>query len=191
MNEKNDSRECQDTESIYSGKFSHVPSQLAIVPSLCGMLSRDRSLRPYNGICLVHGETFIGSPRAVIDSSSTPYQGMLHFWNQSATGGNPVRYSTGKLVARSEKRNRETLPTPRSARKPSFFPAEGSHPPNYMADQSRPQISELQFDKFPTLSTFSCWRTRLRTQVSACSSSPWKAMLWIKEVEMVDSVDVF
>ena len=35
---------------------------------------------------------------------------MLHSWNQSATGGNPVRGTTGKLVARSEERNRETIP---------------------------------------------------------------------------------
>ena len=30
----------------------------------------------------------------------------------------------------------------------SFFPAEGMHPQNYMADQYKLQISELQFDKF-------------------------------------------
>ena len=36
----------------------------------------------------------------------------------------------------------------------SFFPAEGSHPQNYVADQSRLQISELHFDKFPTPPTF-------------------------------------
>ena len=43
MNYMNDSRESQDIESICIGKLSHVPSQLAIVPSLCGM--RDQSLR--------------------------------------------------------------------------------------------------------------------------------------------------
>ena len=36
-------------------------------------------------------------------------QGILHSWNQSATGENPVRESTGKPVARSEWRNRESL----------------------------------------------------------------------------------
>ena len=119
------------------------------------------------------GKRFLTVPRAVIDSSSSAYQGILHSWNQSATGGNPVRDSTGKLVARSEERNRETIPTPRLARRPStlnsFFPAEGSHPQNNMADQSRFQISELQFDKFPTPSPFSCWKMRFKTQVSACS----------------------
>ena len=58
-----------------------------------------------------------------------------------------------------------------------------------MADQSKLQISELQFEKFATPSTFSCWKIRFKTQVSACSSFPSVAMLWIKEVEMVDSVD--
>ena len=73
----------------------------------------------------------------------------------------------------------------------SFFPAEGVFPQNHVADQQRLQISELHFDKFPTPSTFSCWKIRFKTQVSAFSGSPSEAMLWIKEVEMVDSVDDF
>ena len=43
--------------------------------------------------------------------------------------------------------------------------------------------------KFTTPSTFSCWKIRFKTKVSACSSSPSEAMLWIKEVEMVDSYE--
>ena len=43
-----------------------------------------------------------GSPRAAIDSSSTPYQGKFHSRNHSATGRNPVQANTGKLVAGSE-----------------------------------------------------------------------------------------
>ena len=39
MNCMNDSREFQDVESICSGKLSHVPSQLAVVPSPRSMLS--------------------------------------------------------------------------------------------------------------------------------------------------------
>ena len=70
------------------------------------------------------------------------------------------------------------------------FPAEGGYPQNHMADQQKLWISELQFDKFLlTLTTFSCWKIRFKTQVSYCSSSPSEAMLWTKEVEMVDSLD--
>ena len=71
----------------------------------------------------------------------------------------------------------------------SLFPAEGTFPQNYVAGQQRLEISELQFDKFLSLSTLSCWKIKFKTQVSACSSSLSEAMLRIKEVEMVDSVD--
>ena len=51
-------------------------------------------------------------------------------------------------------------------------------PQNYMAGQQRQQISELQFDKFPYPQSFSTY-----------SDFPSEAMLWINEVEMVDSLD--
>ena len=57
----------------------------------------------------------------------------------------------------------------------------GDSSKNYGADQQRLQISDLHFDKFPTPATFACWKIRFKTEV--CT------MLWIKEVEMVDSVD--
>ena len=62
-------------------------------------------------------------------------------------------------------------------------------PQNSIADQQRLQMSELQFDKIPTPSTFSCWKIRFQTQVSSCSDFPSEAMLRIKEVEMIDSLD--
>ena len=43
----------------------------------------------------------------------------------------------------------------------------------------------------PTPSTFSGWKIRFNTQVSSCSGFPSEPMVWIKEVEMVDSVDEF
>ena len=51
------------------------------------------------------------------------------------------------------------------------------------------QISELYFDKFPTSATFACWKIRFKTEVCSCSQFPSEAVLWIKEVELVDSVD--
>ena len=102
-----------------------------------------------------------------------------------------MRLSTGRHVARSEEQKRDNIPTPRFARRPSirnsFFPAEV--PQNSMADQPRLQISELHFDNFSTLSAFSCWKIRFKTQEGACSKSRSEAMLWTEEVEMVDSVD--
>ena len=64
----------------------------------------------------------------------------------------------------------------------SFSPA--------MVDQQRLQISELHFDTFSTPSTFSCWKIiRFKTKVCSCSDFPSEAILWIEDVEKVDSVD--
>ena len=57
------------------------------------------------------------------------------------------------------------------------------------ADQQRLQISDLHFDKFPTPATFACWKMRFKTEVCTCSQFRTEAMQWIKEVELVDSVD--
>ena len=40
-----------------------------------------------------------------------------------------------------------------------------------------------------TPATFACWKTRFKTEVCTCSQFPAEAMLWIKEVELADSVD--
>ena len=58
MNHMNDSREFQDVQSICSEKLSHVFSQSAIVPSPCGMLSRNQSPRPDTWNLLGIGKRF-------------------------------------------------------------------------------------------------------------------------------------
>ena len=42
--------------------------------------------------------------------------------------------------------------------------------------------------KFPAPATFACWKIRFKTEVCTCSQFPTEAILWIKEVEKVDSV---
>ena len=73
--------------------------------------------------------------------------------------------------------------------KNSVIPSEGEFSKKYAADQQRLQTSDLHFDKFPTPATFACWKIRFKTKVCTCSQFPTEAMLWIKEVELVDSVD--
>ena len=60
---------------------------------------------------------------------------------------------------------------------------------NYGADQQRLQISDLHFDKFPNPATFACWKIRFKAEVCTCSQFPTEAMLWIREVERVETVD--
>ena len=73
--------------------------------------------------------------------------------------------------------------------KNSVIPSEGDSSKNYGADQQRLQISDLHVDKFPTPATFAFWKIRFKTEVCTCSQFPTEAMHWIKEVEMVNSVD--
>ena len=92
-----------------------------------------------------------------------------------------------------ERRTADTTLDPRfqpgtSARNSVIF-SGGDSSNNYGADQQRLQISELHFDTFPTTATFACWKIRFKTEVCTCSQFPTEAMQWIKEVEMVDSVD--
>ena len=53
----------------------------------------------------------------------------------------------------------------------------------------RLQISELHFDKFPPPQTFSFWKIRFKIDVCICSNFLTEAMLWIKEVVMINLVD--
>ena len=71
----------------------------------------------------------------------------------------------------------------------SLVPSERRLSKNYGSDQQRLQISDLHFDKFPNPATFACWKIRFMTEVCICSQFPSEALLWIKEVEMVQSVD--
>ena len=88
----------------------------------------------------------------------------------------PVPQATGTktFFARDDKQNRGTIPMPTFACRPStmrsFSPVE--IPQNPMVGQQRQQISELQFDKFPTQHSFLCWKIRFMNQVSACSDFP-------------------
>ena len=62
-------------------------------------------------------------------------------------------------------------------------------PQNHMVRQQRQQISELQFDKVPDPQSFSVWKIRFTNQATTCSDFPSDAMLWITELEMVDSLN--
>ena len=71
----------------------------------------------------------------------------------------------------------------------AFDPDEVRFSKDYGADQQGLQISELHFDKFPTSATYACWKKRFKTEVCTCSEFSTEAVLWINEVEMVESVD--
>ena len=186
-----DSRDFQDAESVRSGQ-SHVASQPVSFPPHPvpgGMLSRSIGMPSRNdkppSIWDTHGisgNVFV-NPDA---SSSAPYLQELNPWSSGRE--EPIHSST---VEKSEKQIQVQDQRCQSgpSAKSSVIPSEGDFLKNYGADQQRLQISDLHSDNFPTPATFACWKIRFKTEVCICSQFPTEAMLWIKEVEMVDSVD--
>ena len=170
----NDSREFKDAESVCSGP-SHVPSQPALLPPCRdpgGLLSRND--QPPD----------IWNSQGI--SSSSTYPGGFNPWISNVTE------HTSPHVT-SERQTPDTVQDLRCQSGPSarnsFDLGEGRFSKDYCADQQRLQISEHHFDKFHTPTTFACWKIRFKTEACTCSHFPTEAMLWIKEVEMVDSVD--
>ena len=134
-----------------------------------------------------HGisEKFFANPDA---SSSGPFPQELNPWSSSTE--EPLHSST---VEKSERRTQDQdqrCQSGQSAKNSVIFSGRDSLK-NYETDQQRLQISDLHFDKFPTPATFACWKMRFKTGVCTCSQFPTEGMHWIKEVEMVDSVDDF
>ena len=187
----NDSKEFQDAESIRSGN-SHVASRPVSFPPhpipermlsrSTGMPSRREgppSIWDTHGIS---GNVF-ANPDA---SSSAPFPQELNQWSSSIE--EPLHSSTVEKSER-QKQNRDLRCQSGPSAKDSVIFSGGDSSKNYGADQQRLQISDHHFDKFPTPATFACWKTRFKTEVRTCSQFPTEAMQWIKEVEMVDSVD--
>ena len=102
----------------------------------------------------------------------------------------PLHSSTVAKSARRTQDQDQRCHSGQSAKNSVIF-SGGDSSQNYGADQQRLQISDLHFDKFPTPATFASWKIRFKTEACTCSQFPTEAMHWIKEVEMVDSVDVF
>ena len=191
INCMNGSRDFQDAESIRSGN-SHVTSRLMSFPPHPipeGMLSRSfgvpsrregpPSFRDTHGIS---GNVF-ANPDA---SSSAPYPQELNQWSSGRE--EPLHSSTVEKSERQTQDEDQRCQSGQSARNSVIF-SGGDSSKNYGADQQRLQILDLHFDKFPTPATFACWKIRFKTEVCTCSKFPTEAKQWIKEVEMVDSVD--
>ena len=132
---------------------------------------------------MVNRETFFVNPDA---SPSAHYLQELRPWNSSIE--EPLHSSTVEKSERQEQ-NRDLRCQSGPSAKNSVIFSGGDSLKNYGADQQRLQILDLHFDKFPTPATFACWKIRFKTEVCICSQFPTEAMQWIKEVELVDSVD--
>ena len=186
-----DSKDFQDAESVRSGNSHvtsrpvsfprHPPFEGMLKPAFVSPCRREGppSIWDTHGIS---GNAF-ANPHA---SSSAPYPQELNQCNSSTE--EPLHTSTAERSERPEQNQDLRCQSGLSAKNSVIF-SGGDSSNNYGADQQRLQISDLHFDKFPTPATFACWKIRFKTEVCTCSQFPTEAMQWIKEVELVDSVD--
>ena len=159
VNCMNDSTDFQDSESVRSGN-SHVTSRPLSFPP-----------HPIPEGMLRH--SFVSPRRKEGPPSIGDTQGI-----SGNVFANPLASSSAPYP---QELNQDL--------KDSVIFSGGDSSNNYGADQQRLQISDLHFDKFPTPATFACWKIRFKTEVCTCSQFPSEAMQWIKEVELIDSVD--
>ena len=184
----NDSRDFQGAESVRSEiptlPVNQCRSHLIqfLKEAVLGMPSRREgppSIWDTHGIS---GNVFANP----VASSSAPYPQELNPWSSGRE--EPLHSSTVEKSERQTQVLDQRCQSGQSA-KNSVIVSGGDSSKNYGAEQQRLQISDLHFDKFPTPATFACWKVRFKTEVCTCSQYPTEAMHWIKEVEMVDSVD--
>ena len=191
VNCMNDSKDFQDAESVRSGN-SNVTNQPMLFPThpISEGLLRPSFVSPRRKEgppCIwdthgISGNVFANAHA----SSSATYPQELNPWE--TTIEEPLHMSTAEKSERPEQ-NRDLRCQSGPSAKDSVIFIGGDSSKNYGADQQRLQISDLHFDKFPTPATFACWKIRFKTEVCICSQFPTEAMQWIKEVELVDSVD--
>ena len=185
-----DSEELQDA-AIRSGN-SHVTSRPVSFPPhpIPGGMLRHSFITPSRregppSIWDTHGISgnVFANPDA---SSSAPYPQELNQWSSSIE--EPLHSSTVEKSERQIQDQDQRCQSGPSAKNSVIF-SGGDLPKSYGADQQRLQISDLHFDKSLTPATFACWKIRFKTEVCTCSQFSTEAMQWIKEVEMVESVD--
>ena len=190
VNCMNDSRDFLDQWTIPRSQSTSVTSTLSWSMRIA---EPQQSAARYLEFAGISGNVFANA-RA---SSSKPYPGGFNSWISNVAEDTPVLTSTWRTRymwwTPGERQTPDTTLDPRCQSGPSagnsFDPKEGRFSKNYGADWQRLQISDLHFDKFPNPAKFFCWKIRFKTEVCTCSQFPTEAMLWIKEVEMVESVD--
>ena len=169
---------------------SHVTSHPAFSPPFQnpgGMLSRSLGMPSRNdgppSIWDTHGISGNVFANATA-SSSAPYLQESNAWISNVSEHTAPHVMSESQTPAQDQRC-QSGPSARN----SFVPGERVFSKNYGAEQQRLQISYPHFDNFTTSATFACWKIRFKTEVCTCSQFLTEAMLWIKEVEMVESVD--
>ena len=143
---------------------SYVSSQPAMIPSSRSMLSRDKRLPLDTWNTSGLQENVFGNQFSTFDPPRGHPQGIQPCASRRERGPVPQATGSGTLFERDDKQNRDTIPMPTFARRPSTMSSIilVEFPQNSMVGQQRQQLSELQFDKFPNPQSFLVWKIRFK-----------------------------
>ena len=162
--------------------FPSLPDPGGMVSRHIGMPSRKDGPPSIWDTHCISGNVFVDP----VASSSAAYPQELNPWSSNISEN---IHSSQAVKSENQTPVQDQRCLSGQSAKNSVIFSGGDSSKNCWADQQRLQISDLHFDKFPTPATFACWKIRFKTEVSTCSQFPTEALQWIKEVEMVDSVD--
>ena len=163
-----DSGESQEVESNYSGRLSLVLRSTATSACL-----------------LTHGtledcrKTFFGNQFSTFDSPRDHPQGVHPCAPQRERGSVPQA---------TKQRHYSNADIWRKAVDYEFYNSAGITA-EFHGWTAKTADIETSIQQIPQSPIIFCWKTRIRSQMTACSDFPSEAMLWIKEVEMVDSLE--
>ena len=144
------------------------------LPSYRSAAKKGRHIWDTHGIS---GNVF-ANPHA---SSSAPCPQELNPWR--TTIEEPLQHVCSGEKWKTRTKSRSEMPSLDRQPKIQSSSVEETLKRTMGANQQRLQISDLHFDK---PATFACWKMRFKC---ICSQFSTEAMQWIKEVELVDSVD--
>ena len=181
----NDSRDFQDAASVRSGQTIPRCQSTSVFPTssrswwnakpFSGNAEPQKWAAKYLGHTWYIGKRFFANPTA---SSSAPCPQESNPWSSNVS-----EHTSPHVMSESQ--------TPVQDRQPEIHstPVREDFQRTMGQTNKDCRFQVLIFDKFPTPATFVCWKIRLKTEVCICSQFLTEAVLWIKDVELVDSVD--
>ena len=184
-----DARDFHDPDTASSSGASHVPSQPLNIPGPKTMRCRDSGLP-------LDTRNSMGTAANVFESrldregpSSAFFENSKNLASSSFGFGSGNTREHWKGVRRYPQSS--SIPTPRfnQGLGTPLYHTGGTYSQNGVMDYPRYPISELHLGKFPDSLEFQSWKVNFKTEVCANSVLPQITMHWIKEFEIVKSID--
>ena len=190
-----DSREFQDVKSVWSSKLSYVPVQPGVVSRLVGMLSRDESKTWHTKLTWYVRGRFL--KLSCTEGFDDIYANVLLAWTTSCLYSHRIRVQNRGEAYHERERGRIDEGQFTDAEifrkvvnlESSILRRRNLSSKLYGWQPKTPDLGAALRQVPYVFHSLVFWKVRFKTWVCACSGSLSEAMLWIKEVEIVNALD--